>query len=212
MAASSGDRQDRRSAPAVARNRDAILQVLASVLPPTGLVLEIASGTGEHAVHFARAFPVLQWQPSDPSPEARRSIAAWIAADALPNIRPPVDLDAEDGLAAIDPADAILCINMLHISPWGATEGLMRGAGRLLGPNAPMCLYGPFKRSDHPLEPSNRAFDIDLRQRDPRWGLRELDAVTVCAAANGLTLDRVFEMPANNLMVIFRVERMNVAA
>ncbi|HEY0182303.1 MAG TPA: DUF938 domain-containing protein [Rhodopila sp.] len=212
MAASRSDVQGRRSAPAVARNRDAILQVLQSVLPPAGVVLEVASGTGEHAVHFARAFPALQWQPSDPSPEARRSIAGWIAVDALPNIRPPIDLDAETGLAAIAKADAILCVNMLHISPWSATEGLMQGAGRLLGPGAPLCLYGPFKRPDHPLEPSNRAFDADLWQRDPRWGLRELDAVTACAAAHGLALDQVVAMPANNLMPIFRAQPPGVAA
>jgi SAM-dependent methyltransferase len=212
MTASTSDTQDRRSAPAVARNRDAILEVLQSVLPSTGLVLEIASGTGEHAAHLARAFPALQWQPSDPSPEARQSITAWIAADTLPNIHAPLDLDAETGLVAVAKADAILCINMLHISPWSATEGLMLGAGRLLGPGAPLCLYGPFKRSHHELEPSNRAFDADLRQRDPRWGVRELDAVTACAAAHDLALDRIVEMPANNLMPIFRARPIGVAA
>jgi SAM-dependent methyltransferase len=204
VAANNSHIQDRRSAPAVARNRDAILQVLQSVLPPAGLVLEIASGTGEHAIHFARALPALQWQPSDPSPEARRSITAWITAEPLPNIRSPIDLNAEDRLEAVDRADAILCINMLHISPWSATEGLMRGAARLLTPGAPLCLYGPFKRSNHELAPSNRAFDVDLRQRDPRWGLRDLDAVTACARTHGLALDRVVAMPANNLMAIFR--------
>jgi SAM-dependent methyltransferase len=212
MAANGNDFQDRRSAPAVARNRDVILQVLRSVLPSSGLVLEVASGTGEHAVHFARAFPALDWQPSDPSADARRSIAGWIAADTLPNIRAPLDLDAECGLAAMDRADAILCINMLHISPWSATEGLMQGARRLLAPGAPLCLYGPFKRSTHELEPSNRAFDADLRQRDPRWGLRELDAVTACAATHRLALDRVVEMPANNLMPIFRAQPIGDAA
>jgi SAM-dependent methyltransferase len=212
MAASGSDFQDRRSAPAVARNRDAILQVLQSVLPSSGLVLEVASGTGEHAVHFARAFPALDWQPSDPSADARRSVAGWIAAEPLPNIRSPIDLDAECGLAAMDRADAILCINMLHISPWSATEGLMQGARRLLAPGAPLCLYGPFKRSNHALEPSNRAFDADLRQRDPRWGLRELDAVTACARTHGLALDRVVAMPANNLMPIFRAQPIGDAA
>ena len=194
----------RRSAPAVARNRDAILEVLKAVLPPSGLVLEIASGTGEHVLHFARAFPALDWQPSDPSQDARRSIAGWIAADPPPNIRAPLDLDAETGLETVAQADAILCINMVHISPWSATAGLMRNAGRLLEPGAPLCLYGPFKRSDHALEPSNRAFDMDLRRRDPRWGLRELDAVVACAEAQGLALDCVVEMPANNIMPIFR--------
>ena len=194
----------RRSSPAVARNRDAILAVLATALPSSGLVLEVASGSGEHALHFARALPALDWQPSDPSAEARRSIAAWIAADPLRNIRAPLDLDAESGLDGITEADAMLCINMVHISPWAATEGLLHGARRMLRPGAPLCLYGPFRQANRPLAASNLAFDTDLKQRDSRWGLRQVEDVDACAQAERLVLDRSMEMPANNLMLIFR--------
>ena len=194
----------RRFAPATARNREPILDVLRTLLPAEGVVLEIASGSGEHIAAFARAFPALDFQPSDPSPEARASIAAWIAAEGLANIRPPLDLDVMRDRWPIDAANAILCINMIHISPWAATEGLMRGAGRLLAPNAPLYLYGPFRRAAVPTAPSNEAFDADLRRRDPRWGLRDLDAVAACAKAHGLLFERLVEMPANNLSVIFR--------
>lgn len=194
----------RGHAPATARNRDPILDILRQVLPPSGLVLEVASGTGEHAVHFARALPGLTWQPSDPSPEARRSIAAWVAAEGQENILPPLELDAAGVDWPLTQADAMVCINMVHISPWEATEGLMRGAGRLLAPGAPLYLYGPYRRGDHPLEPSNDAFDRDLRRRDPRWGLREVEDVAACAARHGLRLERVEEMPANNLSLVFR--------
>jgi hypothetical protein len=194
----------RRSAPATSRNREPILAVLRQVLPAAGLVLEVASGTGEHLVHFAGALPGLRWQPSDPAPEARASIAAWIAAAKRNNVLPPFDLDAASEAWPITTADAILCINMIHISPWEATQGLMRGAGRLLGAGQPLYLYGPYRRPGHRLEPSNAAFDADLRLRDERWGLRNLDDVAALAEDNGLALERVVEMPANNLSVIFR--------
>ena len=197
-------RDHRRSAPATQRNREPILHVLRKVLPQSGLVLELASGTGEHIVHFARSLPLLRWQPSDPEPDARASIAAWVAAEALGNVQPPLDLDATGEAWPIARADAALCINMIHISPWAATAGLMRGAGRLLGPGQPIFLYGPFRRPGRVLEPSNAAFDADLKQRDPRWGLRDLDEVAACAQINGLELDGVIEMPANNLSVVFR--------
>lgn len=192
----------RRSAPAAQRNREPILEVLRTVLPPAGLVLEIASGTGEHAVHFAKALPDLTWQPSDPLPDARESIAAWAAAEALPNLLAPIDLDAASEWP-IDRADAIVCSNMIHISPWEATEGLMRGAGRTMPAGAPLVLYGPYRRAGRDLEPSNAAFDADLKRRDPRWGLRLLEDVAKLAQGNGLALDRVVEMPANNLSVVF---------
>jgi hypothetical protein len=195
---------NRRSAPATLRNRDPIVAVLRDVLPDAGVALEVASGTGEHAVHFARAFPALRWQPSDPSSEARHSIAAWARTEKLNNVRPPLDLDAASDDWPIARADAILCINMVHISPWEATEGLMRGAGRLLDSGQPLYLYGPYRRTGRALEPSNAAFDADLRLRDERWGLRDLDAVVACADENGLTFADVIEMPANNLSVIFR--------
>jgi hypothetical protein len=195
---------NRRYAPATARNREPILEVLRGVLPAAGLVLEIASGTGEHAMHFARALPGLTWQPTDPSPEARQSIAGWIAAEGLANVLPPRDLDVTTAAWPVDRAEAVTCINMIHISPWEATEGLMRGAGRLLGSGAPLYLYGPYRRGDRPLEPSNAAFDEDLKRRDPRWGLREVDEVTSCAAGHGFERIAVVEMPANNLSVVFR--------
>lgn len=194
----------RAHAPATARNRDPILNVLREVLPPTGLVLEVASGTGEHAIHFARALPGVTWQPSDPSPEARRSIVAWIEGEGTENLLPPLELDAASGDWPVERADAVVCINMVHISPWEATEGLMRGTGRLLGQGAPLYLYGPYRRGDRPLEPGNAAFDRDLRRRDPRWGLREVDDVAECAAMHGLRLERIVEMPANNLSLVFR--------
>jgi SAM-dependent methyltransferase len=192
-----------RTAPAVARNRDPILSVLRSALPPAGLVLEIASGTGEHVVHFARALPGLDWQPSDRSAEARRSIAAWIEAAGLANIRQPLTLDTEEADWPVTDPSAILCINMIHISPWIATEGLMRGAGRLLRPGGLLYLYGPYRREGRHTAPSNAAFDADLRARNPQWGIRDLESVADEAAANGLALDRVVEMPANNLSLLF---------
>lgn len=194
----------RRQAPAVARNRDPILAVLREVLPPSGLVLEVASGTGEHAVHFAQGLPDLIWQPSDPDREARASIAAWSAATRPDNLRAPLELDAAATHWPVEAADALVCINMIHISPWEATLGLMVGAGRLLPSGAPLVLYGPYRREGHPLEASNAAFDESLKARDPRWGLRLLEEVAAVADSQGLSLDRVIEMPANNLTVVFK--------
>lgn len=193
----------RRIAPAAARNRDPILDVLRNALPPSGVVLELASGSGEHIVHFARALPHLQWRPSDPSPEARASIAAWTAAEGLDNVAPPLALDAA-GDWPVGHADAIVCINMIHISPWAATEGLMRGAGAILPAGGLLYLYGPYRRAGVALEPSNEAFDADLRARDPEWGLRDLDDVSACAAGHGLRVEAVLPMPANNLSVLLR--------
>lgn len=194
----------RRFAPATERNREPILAVLRQELPQSGLVLEVASGTGEHAVHFARALRGLVWQPSDPSPDALRSIAAWSAAAGIENILPPLALDAAAPVWPIARADALVCINMVHISPWTATKGLMQGAGRLLGAGAPLCLYGPYRRAGQPIAPSNAMFDRDLRSRNPDWGLRDLEAVAALAEVQGLRLERVVEMPANNLTVVFR--------
>ena len=194
----------RQQAPAAARNRDPILAVLRGVLPEAGTVLEIASGSGEHVLHFARALPGLVFQPSDPNPEARRSIAAWAAESGLANLRPPLALDAAAPSWPLTAADAVLCINMIHISPWAATEGLMRGAAAILPPGAPLYLYGPYRRAGVPTAPSNEAFDRDLRGRDPSWGLRELEAVTNLADAAGFSGPAVTEMPANNLSIVFR--------
>lgn len=194
----------RRSAPHVARNAGPIAEILAGILPERGLVLEVASGTGEHILHFAEEFPKLLWQPSDPEPAALRSIEAWRAESGLFNLLPAVSLDARAAEWPVPRADAILCINMIHISPWSATTGLMRGAGRLLGEGAPLYLYGPYRRADAETAPSNEAFDESLKERDPAWGLRELEEVAAEAGKNGLAVDRIVEMPANNLSVIFR--------
>jgi SAM-dependent methyltransferase len=196
----------RLRAPSAQRNREAILAVLSDILPSSGRVLEIASGSGEHAVHFARALPGLTFQPSDPSPDAVTSIAAWTRESGFGNILPPLLLDAAASDWPVEAADAILCINMIHIAPWAAAEGLFRQAGRLLKPGQPLYLYGPYRRPDRPLEPSNAAFDQSLRSRDPAWGLRDLDAVAALGAANGFGAPEIVEMPANNLSLIFQAD------
>lgn len=195
---------EKRHAPATVRNRDAIADVLEAVLPPTGTVLEVASGTGEHVVHFAQRFPQLIWQPSDYSDLSLPSIAAWVAESGFTNVRPAVQLDASSPGWPVPQADAILCINMIHIAPWAATMGLMAGAGRLLQARAPLYLYGPYLRDGVETAPSNLAFDQSLKERDPDWGLRDLSAVIALAAEHGLHIEQVIEMPANNLSVIFR--------
>jgi hypothetical protein len=196
--------EHRHHAPATLRNREPILALLREVLPASGLVLEIASGSGEHGVHFARALPGVSWQPSDPAEAALQSIAAWREVEGTVNLLPPLELDAGLSNWPITEAQAIVCINMIHISPWSATQGLMRGAERLLAPGAPLVLYGPFLRRNVPLASSNAEFDADLKARDPRFGLRDLDVVSDLALAHGLELDRIVEMPANNLGVVFR--------
>jgi SAM-dependent methyltransferase len=194
-----------RRAPSTARNRDPILAVLKPRMPRSGLVLEIASGAGEHAVYNAAALPGLRWRPTDPDPEALASIAAWRDHAALPNLLPPLRLDAADPDGwPVDRADAVVNINMIHISPWAATQGLMAGAGRLLPPGGPLFLYGPYIEAEVETAPSNRAFDEGLRRRDPAWGLRDRDAVVALAAQHGLALEERIAMPANNLMLVFR--------
>lgn len=197
----------RRMAPATARNRDPILAVLRRVLPQRGVVLEIASGTGEHAAYFARNLPDMVWQPSDPDAESRESIAAWTEASGASNVRPPLDIDAAAPSWPIDRADAMVCINMVHISPWRATEGLLSGAARILPAGGVLCgvlyLYGPYKRDGRHTAPSNEAFDRDLRQRNPEWGVRDVAEVRNVASVFGLRLQEIVEMPANNLSVIF---------
>ena len=194
----------KRRAPATERNREPIAAVLREVAPERGTLLEVASGTGEHAAFFAALFPDLLWQPSDPDPEALASIRAWRAEAGLANLLEPLLLDASAGDWPIAAADALLCVNMVHISPWAATVGLMRGAARLLPQGGPLILYGPYRRAGVPTAPSNESFDASLRSRNPQWGLRELEAVAVEAELNGLRLERVYEMPANNVTVVFR--------
>jgi SAM-dependent methyltransferase len=192
----------RRHAPATLRNRAAIATMLGELLPAAGRVLEVASGSGEHCAYFAEHFPRLEWHPSDPDPDALASIAAW--CDGLANVRPPIALDAAAAPWPVSHADAILCINMVHISPWEATLGLMEGAGRLLPPGGPLILYGPYREAGVLTAPSNEEFDQSLRARNAEWGLRLLDEVVAAAAAQGLVFERRVAMPANNLIMAFR--------
>jgi SAM-dependent methyltransferase len=192
-----------RVAPAAERNKAVILEALRSVLPRKGLVLEIASGTGQHVAHFAPALPGLRWQPSEPDVAMHDSIRAHIAGSGATGIAEPVALDTESEHWPIDRADAVLCSNMIHIAPWSATEGLMRGASEVLAAGAPLVLYGPFQRGGQHTAPSNEAFDASLRSRNPAWGVRDLDAVTALAETYGFEFSRAIEMPANNLLVIF---------
>ncbi|GEO18346.1 DUF938 domain-containing protein [Microvirga aerophila] len=190
--------------PSVARNRDPILTILRRVLPQTGTVLEVASGTGEHAVHFAAALPHLTWQPTDYNEQALNSIAAHRAASRLSNLLAPFVLDVSAPQWPVDHADAIVAINMVHISSWQATQGLISGAGRMLPPGGMLYLYGAYKENGTHTSPSNEAFDEDLRRRNPEWGVRSLEDVTELARAHGLELVERIPMPANNLSLILR--------
>ncbi|MFL5356107.1 DUF938 domain-containing protein [Archangium sp.] len=194
----------KQHAPSAERNREPLLPVLRELLPSRGTVLEVASGTGQHAVFFARAFPGCVWQPTDADPTARASIEAWCQEEGLPNVRPPLALDASASTWPVESADAVVCINMVHISPWEACQGLMRGAARVLPPGGPLILYGAYFIEGRPTAPSNLAFDASLRERNPAWGVRELGAVTAEARTHGLELDRVIDMPSNNFTVVFR--------
>jgi SAM-dependent methyltransferase len=191
-------------APAAARNRDPILAVLRETMPSRGTVLEIASGTGEHAVHCAAALPHLTWQPSDVDEGALASIAAHSALAGLPNVLPPVELDVTLWPWPVVQADAIVCINMLHIAPWDAALALVAGSERVLAPGGVLYLYGPFRENGAHTAPSNAAFDASLRARNPEWGVRDLGEVTELAQKHGLDSAARVPMPANNLSVVFR--------
>lgn len=193
----------RLHAPATQRNRQPILEVLSEILPTSGTVLEIASGSGEHAAWFAQQLRPLAWQPSDPDPDMRRSIAAHAVDAQYATLHPPLDLDVHALPWPIQNAAAVVCINMTHIAPWSATEGLVRGAGTILEQGGVLYLYGPYRRAGQPTAPSNEAFDHNLRLQNPDWGLRDLEAVSALAEAEGLSLSRLVEMPANNLSVVF---------
>jgi len=192
------------TAPAAERNKEPIRAVLKRVLPEQGLVLEIASGTGQHVVHFAEAMPHLAWQPSDPDPELRASIRGWIVQTGVLNVHAPLDLDVLRQPWPIEAADAVVCINMIHIAPWSATTALMAGAAHLLPETGVLVLYGPFRREGRHTAPSNEAFDRQLRSSNPDWGVRDLGAVTEVAVSHGLALREVVAMPANNLSIVFR--------
>lgn len=195
------------NSPASVRNAGPILNVLRAHLPARGRVLEIAGGSGQHSVAFARGLPGLDWTPTDPSPEARASMAAWAGQAKLPNLNPPQALDMLDETGwPTGPLDAVVCINMIHISPWAATEGLMRLAGQVLRrPGGLLALYGPYREADVALAPSNADFDVSLKSRNPDWGLRDRDAVVAEAKTAGLALTQRIAMPANNIMLLFRV-------
>jgi len=198
-----------QQSPATARNRDPILAVLEEILPPSGLVLEIASGYGEHAAYFAPRFPSLIWQSSGREPESRHSISAWIASveqsgQGVDNLPQPLELDVHDDPWPLTAADGVVCINMVHISPWETTQALLAGAGRLLPAGGVLYLYGPYLIDGRHTAPSNQAFDMDLRRRNPEWGVRDLAHVATEATLHGLLLDRTVDMPSNNLSVIFK--------
>ena len=195
----------RRSAPAASRNRKPIAEVLADWLPSAGTVLEVASGTGEHAVWFAERFPNLTWQPSDTHPDAQASIDAWRKASGLSNIAEPLTIDASSRDWPIERANAVLNINMAHISPWAASLGLIAGAARVLPEGGPLILYGPWQKDDIETAASNAAFDADLKARDPQWGLRRVEDFAAAASVQGFELAEWRQMPANNLMLLFRL-------
>jgi hypothetical protein len=219
----------RRSAPAALRNREPIANVLSQWLPPSGLVLEIASGTGEHAVFFAERFPALDWQPSDIHPDALSSISAWRQQSGLLNVREPLKLDAAMADWPLETADAapgvnvssdpcepsgsaenkrisaVLCVNMVHISPWSASLGLLDGSSKILQSGGALILYGPWLSADMPTAPSNLAFDQQLQERDPEWGLRKVEDFAAEAKKRGFVLEQLRPMPANNLMLLFRL-------
>jgi len=193
-----------RHAPATMRNRDAIVALLEQILPPSGLVLEIASGTGEHAVYFGKAFPDLTFQPSDPDPACCQSITAWTKREAVPNVLPPLQLDAQAGQWDIPKPAAILCINMVHISPWESSIGLFEKAGTLLDPGALLYLYGPYLRDDVETAPGNMDFERSLKSRDLRWGLRDVADMDALATRTGFVRESLTEMPANNISLVYR--------
>jgi len=190
--------------PHVARNREPILAVLRRVLPSTGLVLEVASGSGEHAVHFANALPALTWQPSDCDPQSRDSIAAHRTAAATPNLLAPLGLDVTSPAWPMNRADAVVCINMIHIAPWAAAQGLFAGARRLLPAGSIVYLYGPYRIDGRHTAPSNEQFDAWLRSQNDAWGVRDVSEVADLAAENGFMLTETVPMPANNFSVVFR--------
>ena len=195
----------RRSAPAVQRNREPIADVLVEWLPEQGTVLEVASGTGEHAVWFAERFSDLIWQPSDTHPDALGSISAWRKESGLSNVREPVVIDASSGDWPIGEAGAVLNINMAHISPWDASLGLIANAARILPEGGPLILYGPWLKDGIETAASNLAFDADLKARDPQWGLRRVEDFAAAAALQGFDFAEWRQMPANNLMLLFRM-------
>jgi Protein of unknown function (DUF938) len=200
---SSGDASPLPIHPSAERNKRPIAEVLARVLPSAGLVLEIASGLGQHAEHFAQTFPSLTWQPSEPDGQSLAIVAERVRRAALSNLCAPLELDVHDSAPPLGSVAAVVCINMIHIAPWSACAALLGHAERWLAPGAPLVLYGPFKRGGEHTAPSNAAFDADLRRRNPDWGVRDLDEVAALALGHSLELVEIVAMPANNLTVVF---------
>ena len=190
------------SAPSAERNKQPIADVLTRVLPRSGLVLEIASGTGQHAEHFARVLPTLTWQPSDADTKMLPALSARVQRAALANLRAPLEFDVHHSGPPLHGVAAVVCVNMIHIAPWSACVALLGHAERLLAPGAPLVLYGPFKRGGEHTAPSNAAFDEDLRRRNREWGVRDLDEVVAVAREHSLELAEVVAMPADNLTVV----------
>jgi uncharacterized protein DUF938 len=190
--------------PSAERNKGPILDVLGRVLPERGVVLEVASGTGQHVVHFAKALPDLAWQPSDPDPELRESIALRVGEEQLENVKPPIDLDVTRFPWPLQTVAAIVCINLTHVAQWSATLALLEGAKASLPAQHVLFLYGPYRRFGRHTSKSNEQFDSDLRAHNPAWGLRDLEAVSEAAASSGLMLAEIVEMPANNFSLIFK--------
>jgi hypothetical protein len=190
--------------PSAERNKGPIGDVLRRVLPGSGCILEVSSGTGQHVVHFARIMPHLVWQPAECDPECLRSIAAWSAIEGLDNVKQPLALDVHDEVWPVSQADAAICINMIHIAPSSATGALLRGASRILNSGAALVLYGPFRQDGQHTSPSNKAFDLHLRAQNPGWGVRNLEDVADTAKKEGFELAEVRPMPANNLTAVFR--------
>ncbi|MBN3951734.1 MAG: DUF938 domain-containing protein [Nostoc sp. NMS7] len=203
----------RQYAPATQRNSEPIIEVLLQVLPKSGTILEIASGTGEHAVFFAPKLSPRLWLPTDANLQLRASITAWAEHIGCDNLYPPLELDVREPVWAVEnpafdwlnnqPIVAIVNINMIHISPWSACLGLMAGAGRILPPGGILYLYGPFKQGGEHTAASDAAFDESLRAQNPEWGVRNFDDVVAVASAQNLTLKQTYQMPANNLSVVF---------
>lgn len=194
----------RETAPSAERNKEPILSVLSRVLPPRGVVLEIGSGTGQHIAHFAEALPALTFQPSEMDVERHASIAAWTSAGNLSNVRAPLAIDVTQRPWPVGNADAVVCINVIHISPWEATLALMAGAGQILPAGGALVTYGPYTRGGAHTSPSNVAFDASLRARNPLWGVRDIDALVEVANGEGLALEEVVPMPANNFTLVWR--------
>lgn len=195
---------NRPVSPSAERNKGPIADLLKRVLPDQGTVLEISSGTGQHVVHFAREMPHLIWQPSERDAPSLQWISQWMAAEALPNVRAPLHLDVTELPWPTEAAQAVICLNMVHIAPWSATQGLMRGAATLLGQNGILFLYGPYRQDGVPTSPGNEAFDAQLRARNPDWGLRTVEDVASCAMSHGFGAPEIHQMPANNLSLIVR--------